>query len=191
MQTGSRRTARAFLLCLCVCAAFAAHGHAGHHASPSAGENIPSAAGGQGQSSQGLTDPAATIPPEGVTATGCWIRALPNRLPAAAYFSLHNQGAREVELVGASSQGFGSVMLHANQEDKGMATMVHVDRVSIGAGQRFDFAPGGHHVMLQKPMVDLRVGSQHVITLHFKDDRALTVTCDVRPAGASSSGKGS
>lgn len=135
-----------------------------------------------GHAQRTFPDPATAAAPQGVSATGCWIRALPNRLPAAAYFRLVNDSDRDAALIGAQAQGFGQVMLHTHQEVNGMAAMVHVDEVPLPAGGSFDFAPRGHHVMLEKADFDLEVGSQRPLTLWFDGGRALTVQCDVRPA---------
>lgn len=135
------------------------------------------------QAPQAFPDPASVASPEGVSVTGCWIRALPNRLPAAAYFRLKNGGAEDAILIGAQAEGYDKVMLHTHEEVNGMAAMVHVDKVVVPAGGAFDFAPRGHHVMLEQAGFDLEVGSQRPITLWFEGGQALTAQCDVRPAG--------
>ena len=149
-----------------------AHGHGHDHGS------------GQHSAAPSFPDPATAGAPEGVTVGDCWIRALPNRLPAAGYFRLENTSGQDAVLVGAQAEGFGRVMLHTHQTTGGMSSMVHVDRVVVPAGGGFDFAPGGHHVMLEKPTIDLRVGGKRPLVLWFEGDRALTAQCDVRPAGA-------
>lgn len=133
-----------------------------------------------GQSSFG--DAANAAAPEGVTVTNCWIRALPNRLPSAAYFTLSNSGGRDAVLIGAQSKAFGKVMLHASKTVDGMAAMVHADKIEVPAGGSFEFAPGGHHVMLEKPASTLRIGETLPITLWFEQGRAITTDCSIRSA---------
>src|SRR5690625_3483684 len=41
-----------------------------------------------GHESRSFPDPATVPAPDGVSVKACWIRALPSRLPAAAYFQL-------------------------------------------------------------------------------------------------------
>lgn len=138
-----------------------------------------------GHSPSGLADPATAPRPEGVSVDDCWIRALPNRLPAAGYFRIRNSGERDAVLVGAQAEAFGKAMLHTHRNVNGMSAMVHVDKVIVPAGGGFDFAPGGHHVMLEQPASDLQSGSRLPITLWFEGGRALRVECDVRsPSGA-------
>ncbi|MFC4297243.1 copper chaperone PCu(A)C [Castellaniella hirudinis] len=135
-------------------------------------------------SHDGFGDPAKAVAPEGVTVTDCWIRALPNRLPSAAYFTLNNAGTQDAVLIGAQSSAFGKVMLHANKTVNGMAAMVHADKVVVPAGGHFEFSPGGHHVMLEQPTADLQIGKRLPITFWFESDQAITSDCDIRsPAG--------
>ncbi|NYT25448.1 copper chaperone PCu(A)C [Alcaligenaceae bacterium] len=151
-------------------ASLSAHAHGGHGGH---------AHGGHGHGQPHFPDAASAAAPEGVTVSDCWIRAMPNGLPSAAYFKLVNTGARDAVLIGAQADGFGRVMLHANQTVGGMASMVHADRVVVPAGGDFDFAPGGHHVMLEKPSADPVIGGKLPIVLWFEGNRAIPVECDV------------
>lgn len=145
--------------------AHGSHGHAGH-AAPAFG------------------DAAHAPAPEAISVQNCWIRALPSRLPAAGYFRLENSGTTPAVLIGAQAEGFGKVMLHTHETTGGMSRMVHVDKVPVPAGGVLDFAPGGHHVMLEQPTEDLQIGTRRPITLWFEGGHAVTAECDVRPPGA-------
>lgn len=159
-------------------AAHAHSGHEGHEHQHHAHEH-----GHHGHEQHTFPDPASVAAPEGASVQGCWIRALPNRLPAAAYFQLQNAGTQDVKLIGAQAEGFGKVMLHTHKESNGMASMVHVDEVVVPAGGSIEFAPRGHHVMLEQADFDLEVGTQRPIVLWFEGPAALTAQCAVRPAG--------
>lgn len=161
--------------------AMAQSGHGGHDPATH-GHGMPPAH----EAAHGRTfpDPSSAAAPHGVAVEGCWIRALPNRLPAAGYFVMRNASADEAVLVGAQAAGFGRVMLHTHQTVNGMSVMVHVDAVKVPAGGSFEFAPGGHHLMLEKPQADLVVGSRLPVTLWFEGGRALTVECHVRGPSA-------
>lgn len=164
----------------------AAHGHGSHgaeaHQSVAHGHAVHAAPGHMVRRS--FPDPATAARPDGVVVEGCWIRALPNRLPAAGYFVVRNSSQQPAVLIGAQADGFGRVMLHTHQTVNGMSAMVHVDRVDVPAGGRFEFAPGGYHLMLEKPESDLQGGSRLPVTLWFEGDRALTFDCDVRGPAA-------
>lgn len=125
-------------------------------------------------------DEATAAAPDGVTITNCWIRALPNRLPSAGYFQINNGGAHDAVLVNAQSTAFGKVMLHASKTVNGMAVMVHADKVVVPAGGGFEFAPNGHHVMLEQPTAELNIGKTLPITFWFEGERAVTADCEVR-----------
>ncbi|MFT0851739.1 copper chaperone PCu(A)C [Achromobacter sp. F4_2707] len=158
-----------------------AHAHSGHGAHDHHAHHHH----GGGHEARTFPSPDAAPAPEGVSVNQCWIRALPNRLPAAAYFQIQNTGTKDVVLVGAQAEGFGKVMLHTHAESNGMATMVHVDEVVVPAGGGFEFAPRGHHVMLEQADFDLEIGSRRPITLWFEGEglSAFTAQCDVRPPG--------
>lgn len=178
-----RKLMKGLLFALGTLAAGSVHAHAGHGEHSAQGEHGAHEHGHASHVQHVFPDPATASAPEGVSVTGCWIRALPNRLPAAAYFRLKNTGGKDAVLIGAQAQGFGKVMLHTHSEAGGMASMAHVDQVVVPAGGGFDFAPRGHHVMLEQADFDLEVGSQRPLTLWFEGQRALTVQCDVRPPG--------
>lgn len=143
-----------------------------------------SAHGGHGSPThEQLPDPSSVAAPHGVTVKACWIRALPSRLPSAGYFQIANSSGNDVVLVGAQAEGFGKVMLHAHEDRGGMAAMAHVDQVVVPARGRFDFAPRGHHLMLEQPDGELQIGSTRELTLWFEGQRAVTTKCEIRPPG--------
>jgi len=157
---------------------------AGHGAGHDAGHDHADHGGHGDHAAPSFPDPATAAAPQGIEVGNCWVRALPNRLPAAGYFRIENSGGHDAVLIGAQAEGFGRVMLHTHTTTGGMSAMVHVDKVTVPAGGSFDFAPGGHHLMLEKPTIDLKVGTQHTVVLWFEENRALSVQCDVRPPGA-------
>ena len=119
-----------------------------------------------------------------LTISNGWIRLLPAGVPAAGYFELHNSGRTAAELVGARSPAFGHTMLHRTAEDKGRSTMTHVHEVKVPAGGKVVFSPGGYHVMLTKPMRELRIGDKVPVTLEFGDGEKTTAQFEVRgPSG--------
>jgi copper(I)-binding protein len=105
-------------------------------------------------------------------------------VPAAGYFTLKNEGDADRDLVGASSPGCGSVMLHKSEVVNGVASMHHVDSVTVPAHKSITFAPGGLHLMCMSPTASLKPGASVPVTLTFKDGAAVTGTFPVRSAGA-------
>ncbi|MGM0825598.1 MAG: copper chaperone PCu(A)C [Pseudomonadota bacterium] len=104
---------------------------------------------------------------------------LPGEQPGAGYFQLHNATDETLVLVGAESEPFETVELHVSSEENGMARMHAVEQVEIAAGERFEFAPKGHHLMLIGREKVLKEGDQVDVQLEFADDQHLTVTFDV------------
>jgi len=123
---------------------------------------------------------SATSWANGAQVADAWVRYIEGGA-SAAYFTLTNSGAQPARLVGASCSAYGKVMLHQSVEKDGQARMVHVDGVTVEPGDRFDFAPGGYHVMLMQPEEALEVGSDVAIRLEFADGTAKTVDFAVEP----------
>ena len=81
-----------------------------------------------------------------VTVSDAWIRALPAHLPAAGYFTAHNNGQHDVDITGAQALACGSLMLHLSSDDKGMGSMRQVDKVTVPAGGNVKFATVSYHL---------------------------------------------
>lgn len=80
---------------------------------------------------------------------GAWVRALPPTQPnTAAYLSIENRGASDVEIVAASSPIAERVEFHASREVDGYMRMEQLATLKVAAGQSLQLAPGGTHLML-------------------------------------------
>lgn len=117
-----------------------------------------------------------------LTVSHPWIRFLTPQIPAAGYFSLHNNGAQPAVLTGASSQACGQLMLHRSMEKGGMAEMDMVSAVTVPAHGSVSFQPGGYHLMCMSPSAAITPGQHVPVTLQFKDGSSLSV--DFRVYGA-------
>ena len=114
-----------------------------------------------------------------------WIRWLPANLPAAGYVVIANDGGTPARLIGASSAGYGSVMLHRSQEVGGVDRMTAVSGMGVPAHGTAALAPGGYHLMLMKPVHPIKPDDTVKITLRFANGTTLQVDFPVRPANAS------
>lgn len=128
-------------------------------------------------------NPAA---PPVVSAGKAWVRWLPGGLPAAAYVTLRNDGARTATLVGVSSSDYGSAMFHESDNQNGVEKMRTLDRIAIAPHAEVRFAPQGLHIMLMQPNRLIAPGEQVLLRLQFADGTSLPVRFEVRrPDGSS------
>jgi copper(I)-binding protein len=117
-----------------------------------------------------------------VTVEKAWFRAMPARLPAAGYFTIHNVGKSAMTLTGASSTACGMLMLHKSSTGTGMASMSDLDRVAVPAGGTLAFAPNGFHLMCMDPTPVLKHGTTVPVTLQFANGKTLTAGFTVKNA---------
>lgn len=107
---------------------------------------------------------------------------IPSR-PAAGYFTLKNNGDVDRVLVGVSSPGCESIMMHKSEAVGGMEKMLMVDNVPVPAHQSVAFAPGGFHLMCMSPAESMKPGSSVPVTLTFEGGISLISDFPVRSAG--------
>lgn len=114
--------------------------------------------------------------------TDGWFRALPEGLPAAGYFTLHNDGTQTVSLTGAESKACGMLMLHQSSEQGRMSRMRDVTSVPVPPGASVRFAPGGYHLMCMHPTAEMKPGASVAVTFEFSDGARSTAPFAVRNA---------
>ncbi len=131
----------------------------------------------------GMGDRPAAAAETDLVLSGGYMQTTIPAVPAAGYFTLENKGDTDRELVGASSPGCGSVMLHKSEEVNGVSTMRHVDSVPVPAHNSITFAPGGYHLMCMSPTASLKLGSSVPVTLTFKNGGTVTSDFPVRKPG--------
>jgi copper(I)-binding protein len=125
---------------------------------------------------------ARAAPTAPVTVSDAWMRALPEKLPAGGYFTLHNGTAKTVTLSGAASPACGMLMLHQSDAMSGMARMNDVTQIDVAAGATLTFAPGGYHLMCMDPTEAVKPGGHIVVTLSFAGGARLQTVFAVRGA---------
>ncbi|HVV26758.1 MAG TPA: copper chaperone PCu(A)C [Rhizomicrobium sp.] len=114
--------------------------------------------------------------------TGGWFRALPGNLPAGGYFTAENTTPRPVDITGARSDACGMIMIHQSTSKGGMSGMDMMNRVTVPAGGRVDFSPGGYHLMCTNPTPKLKIGARVPVTIHLSDGTAVAAAFQVRGA---------
>lgn len=128
--------------------------------------------------------PAFASPVSSVMVSDCWIRMLPGSLPSGGYFSVMNMSGKPVDLTSVATPAFGMAMLHQTQSNGSISKMVMVGKATVPANGTLQFAPGGYHVMLEKPTQQVKVGTSIPLTFSFSDGEKITNDCAVKSAGA-------
>jgi len=98
-----------------------------------------------------------------------WSRALPPVAPTgAAYLTIENRGQHSDRLLAADTPIAGHAELHEHVHEDGLMKMQQINDIEIAPGERVEFTPGGHHIMLfdlQQPLV---AGHSYPLTLTFE-----------------------
>ncbi len=103
---------------------------------------------------------------------------LPGTSMMAGYFTLTNEGPEPVTVTGAASDDFARVSMHRSIEEDGQARMESIDALTVEAGERVAFEPGGLHLMLFEPGGDPEVGNRLQVMLKT-DAGPVAVTLEV------------
>lgn len=99
--------------------------------------------------------------------------------PAAAYFTLVNNGRSTTSVAGIAIEGAETAEIHRTQG----GSMAKVDRLEIHPGTEIEFAPGGLHLMVFKLKAGLKPGDTAAMTLNFADGDKLSVPLTVAAPG--------
>lgn len=94
----------------------------------------------------------------------------------AGYLTLVNDGDTAVTVRGATSPAFGRISLHRSIEQDGQSRMEPVDALTVAAGERAVFEPGGLHLMMFEPSGEPAVGD--MLPLELQTD-AGTIDVDL------------
>lgn len=120
---------------------------------------------------------------EELVVRNAWIREAPPAARShAAYAELENPSGSPVQLTSVTSETYGMAMIHQTLERNGMATMEHLDTLTIPANGSVHLVPGGLHLMLMSPKRPLKAGDQVTVTLLFAGDQRQDVLFTVRAA---------
>ncbi|WP_175836140.1 copper chaperone PCu(A)C [Burkholderia multivorans] len=130
-----------------------------------------------------LSPVAHAAPAQSVAVSDCWIRGMPGNLPSGGFFNVKNSSDNPIDLTGVDSDAFGMAMLHQTQSNGSTSTMVMVDKATVPASGTLSFAPGGYHLMLEKPTHPLKVGTKLPLTFTFGDGEKITAQCTVKAPG--------
>jgi len=117
-----------------------------------------------------------------ISISDAWVnQPPPGAAVAGAYLRLHNPGAHADRLLKVETGAAERVDIHQMQTSAGMMQMREVEGgLVLPAGETTHLAPGGLHLMLIAPKVELAVGEEVEMTLSFAHAPAQTVIFQVR-----------
>ena len=110
-----------------------------------------------------------------------WIaEAPPVSKVMVAYLTVKNTGAKDIEIITASSETYSSIEFHETVHEKGMATMVRHHSLTIPAHNKLELKRGGPHLMLFNPVRPLKAGDLVNIKFTTKNNTTKTVSVAVK-----------
>ena len=98
-----------------------------------------------------------------------WVRPAAEHANSAIYFSIENKSAKADTLLKVKSNAAEIVQIHESyKKDNDKMGMREVKFIAIQPKSKFEFKPGGFHVMLINLSCDVKIGSYLEATLVFK-----------------------
>ena len=124
-------------------------------------------------------------PPPAPSVDGAWIRAAPpGARMTAGYLTIENPTGEALRIVGARSDAFDEIELHATISEGGVARMRQESGVTVPAGGAVAFSPGGRHLMLFGPTRPLAEGDTVDLVIELADGAELSATARVSRDGS-------
>ena len=110
-----------------------------------------------------------------------YIRAMPpGSTTTAAFMTLANKSQQTVTLVDIRSEIAMHTMIHDNVVNDGVASMVHVDSLSLKAGESTQLIPGGKHIMLMHLQQVPKLNETVELVLEYADGTTQTIKLPVK-----------
>ena len=104
-----------------------------------------------------------------LTVTGAWARSTPpDGKMGAIYFVIDNGSTKSDRLLKLRAPVAAGAAVHRTEVLDGIARMREVAVLHVGAGERVEFKPGGHHVMLTGLNQALVAGQTFELELVFE-----------------------
>lgn len=118
---------------------------------------------------------------DNILVTETRVRAMPPGSPnTAAYLTIKNLGKTDIALQKVASPMAKNIMLHDTVKKDGKMSMVHQMSITIPAGKRVKFKPGGLHIMVMGLSKNLTIGEMVPLELHFSNGAVVNVKAVVK-----------
>lgn len=110
-----------------------------------------------------------------------WVRAAPPGAGTlAAYLVLRNPCPDAVTVTDVESLDFGMPMIHRTEDVDGVSRMREAGELLLAPGDELRFQPGGLHLMMMRPLRELKEGDVARIRLVLADGRRVFAEFPVR-----------
>lgn len=127
------------------------------------------------------TDTNASKESSNLLVEDAWIRpAPPNASSMAGYLTITNNGHQDVKIVDSESPLFDMLMIHETVINDGVASMQHMDGLTIKAGETVQLAPMGAHIMLMRPENAVPKGTKVPVRLTLDTGEIIDLSIEVR-----------
>ncbi len=99
----------------------------------------------------------------------------------AAYVRIENRNDGDITITGAASPLAMEVQLHDHKkQENGVMQMIHLDNITVKAGDQLTLRPGGLHLMLMGLKQPLEAGDTLPLSLTLDDGQSLAFEATVR-----------
>ena len=110
---------------------------------------------------------------------GAWTRPTKAGMMSAAYFKLENYGSVPDSLIRVSSNASRDVQIHLSYMNDGIMVMEEQPFVAIQPAEQISFEPGGYHIMIIQPTMDLSEGDSINLLLYFNSGMIIDETIQI------------
>jgi len=110
-----------------------------------------------------------------------WIAQSPPMIDFnAGYFEIKNQSTMPVSLLAITSPAFGKIEIHRSVEEGQISKMQYFESIDFLPGEKYDFSPGGYHLMLFDPTRVLKSGDSVPLQFSFTEAVQIQVMATVK-----------
>jgi len=110
-----------------------------------------------------------------------YVRATPPGLPnSAAFMTVKNESAKDINIIKASSSVAKVVELHTHDMKNGVMKMYQVPKITVPKNGEVSLKPGGFHVMFIGLHHPLKKGESVTFTLELSNGETKTITAPIK-----------
>ncbi|MEQ9265739.1 MAG: copper chaperone PCu(A)C [Balneolaceae bacterium] len=119
-----------------------------------------------------------------IEVTDGWARPGKSGMMTAAYFTISNGTNQADTLIGVSTDVTENAQIHRSYEtEDGLMGMEHQPFVPISSGTHVEFKPGGLHIMIIQPTMDLNEGDSLLLGLIFSSTKTEKIKVPIQQSG--------